>query len=49
MKLRAQLFFIFFDDRYLHREVFKLMKKYHIFSIFSCFGLFRQVFGQVNL
>ena len=25
------------------------MKKYHIFSIFSCFGLFRQVFGQVNL
>ena len=37
--------FILFYDRYWQGGVLKFMKKDHIFSIFSCFGLFPQVLG----
>ena len=40
--------FIFFYDRGWQRGVLKLMKNDHFFSIFSRFGIFSHVFGQVS-
>ena len=40
--------FSLFYDRDGHGGVFKVMKNDHFFSIFSRFGLFPQVFSQVN-
>ena len=46
MKLGARLFlFCFMIDK---ERVLKLVKNDHFFSIFSRFGLFREVFGQIN-
>ena len=41
--------FIWFYDRDWQRGVLELMKNDHFFSIFSRFGLFHQVFGQVKM
>ena len=40
--------FIWFYGRHLQGGELKLMKRYHIFSIFSRFCPFAQVFGKVN-
>ena len=40
--------FILFYDQYWKGGMLKVMKNDQIFSIFSCFGLVPQVFGQVN-
>ena len=48
-KVACQIVFILFYDRYWQRGVLKHMKNDHFFSIFSRFGLFHQVFGQVNM
>ena len=40
--------FILFYDRYWQGGVLRLMKNYHVFSIFSRFCLFLQVFGYAN-
>ena len=46
MKLGAQLFlFCFMIDK---GRVLQLVKNDHFLSIFSRFGLFREVFGEVN-
>ena len=48
-KVACQIVFILFYDRYWQKGVLELMKNDHFFSIFSRFGLFHQVFGQVNV
>ena len=47
-EVACPIVFILFYDPYWQGGVFKLMKNYHIFSIFSRFCPFPQVFGKVN-
>ena len=47
-EVACPIVFILFYDPYWQEGVFKLMKNYHIFSIFSRFCPFPQVFGKVN-
>ena len=42
------ILFMLFYDQYWERGVLELLKNSRFFSIFSCYGLFPQVFGQVN-
>ena len=42
------ILFMLFYDQYWERGVLELLKNSRFFSIFSCYRLFPQVFGQVN-
>ena len=48
MQFAFLIVFILFYGRDWQGGVFKFMKNDHFVSIFSRFGLFLQVFGQVN-
>ena len=48
-KVVCPIVFSLIDDRYWQGVVLKLMKSYHIFSIFSGFSLFLQFLGRLMI
>ena len=46
--VKFQILFVLFCDQDWQRQVFKVMKNSHSFSVFSHLGSFPQVFGKVN-